>query len=360
LGAVAWRYAVAGVVGKPSPSAATTATPAVLAGVDGEVDGDVRPVLLARGEAPWSRVVLLPFGQTDERPRAVVKVPRRPQHNPATQREHQSLSSVRDRLPPDLAVTVPMALGLRTWSGLSVSTESFLAGRPLAFAGAPVTGRLSSAAQLDGAVDWLIDLHRATRSTDLVAGDAAASEIVDNPLRRVGQLLGLQGQWAETLIERFGIARAGTCSVPTVWQHCDLTPRNMRWDGRHHAVVDWEVARVGPALCDLLYLLLHWSWQGLPSFGDDHAAVFRRVYLSADGDPAAQAGFQVRRYCSAFTMDRRLVAPLLLSMLTQQALDRAHRVQDCGGAPAGDDNVYADLIDQMATGSDRLAAWSRS
>jgi hypothetical protein len=326
LAPLARRYSVTGVAGRRGDAPAPT--PGLLATDD---DG-VLPVVLARGEGPWSRVVLLPFGPTDTRPRTVIKLPRTAQHNWATEREQRALTAIRSLLPPELAGTVPAPLGIRTWSGLSVGTESFLPGRPLAFAGED--DQMSSAAQLDGAVGWLIDLHRATR-----CGDLPADELDSRP--------GPPEPW-----------RADGVVVPLVWQHCDLTPANVRWDGRRHTVVDWEAARPGPALCDLFYLLLHWKWDDLPAVGTDPGEVFRRVFLLDEGEPALLASTQVRRYCAALGVDARLTEPLLLHMLGQQAGDRAERLRDSGDGLAQDDNLYADLVRLVLGSTGLVPAWS--
>ena len=353
LAVIARRYSLTGVV-VPEGTALGVhlATPGLLATDIGEL---VLPAVIAGGEGPWSRVVLLPFGRSDEQPRAVLKLPRSREHNWATEREQSSLAQVRDLLPPQLAATVPAPLGVRTWSGLTVGTECFLPGRPLAFAAPSARGRSSASAQLAGAVGWLIELHLATRVYDLDADDPSALEILIAPLRRVILLLGLPvAADADSLRERYGSLRGLT--FPMVWQHCDLTPVNIRWDGRRHSVVDWEAARTGPALCDLFYLLLQWEWEDVPALDTAPGEVLRRVFLSRGG-AALIASVQVRRYCAALGVDHRLMEPLLLCMLSQQALDRADRVRDSGGDPAEDDNLYGELISLVLGAKRSVPAW---
>ena len=65
----------------------------------------------SRERGTCSRVVLLPFGRSDEQPRAVLKLPRSREHNWATEREQSSLAQVRSLLPPQLAATRPGADG---------------------------------------------------------------------------------------------------------------------------------------------------------------------------------------------------------------------------------------------------------
>lgn len=364
LATVARRYSLTGVLAAAGTSPGTPGLLATgdLATGDTVPGGDlvpggglVLPVLLARGEGAWSRVVLLAFGRTDRQPRDVVKLPRTPEHNQATEREQQVLTHISSLLSPDLADTIPQAKGVRTWSGLRVGTESFLPGRPLAFsaAGSPLAG-----SQLASAVGWLIDLHLATRMPDVPADHPSAAAILEEPLHRTAHLLHLPHGFDASLRERYGVARASGSSIPMVWQHCDLTPQNVRWDGLRHSVVDWEAARTGPALCDLYYLLLHWKWEDMPALGTAPLEVFRRVFMSKQQTPAVIASEQVRRYCIAIGVDHRLMEPLLLNMLSQQTLDRADRIRTGGDDPDDDHNMYGELCCLMLGSAGPVPAWS--
>lgn len=335
LGAVARHYCLVGVLGSPGQPAAAGATPALLA-APGTTE-TLLPVVLARGQGEWSRVVLLPFGAGDRRPREALKLPRTAGHNAATEREQQVLAEIAARMPPDLAATVPTPAGIRTWSGLRVGTETFLPGRPVAFAGT------DSTAHLEGVTDWLVKVHLATRVGELDPRDPALLDLFDANLGRVAALASPAAFDVERACATFGAGPVAG-SVPLVWQHGDLTSLNVRWDGRRHTVVDWEAARTGPALCDLFYLTLHWSWPGLPSFDRAPEEVFASLFLRESGQAARAVSRLVPRYCTALGVDRSLVAPLLMSMLTRQALDRADRVGSDGGAPGKDHNVYADLV----------------
>jgi aminoglycoside phosphotransferase (APT) family kinase protein len=348
LGLVARRYSVVAVAGSPDSHAGELPAPGLL----GPGARDMLPAMLAGGEGAWSRVVLLPFAGTGRRPRTVLKLPRTREHNPATEREQRTLRRVRSAVPPDLAAGLPSVLGTRTWAGLCVGSESFVAGRPVASA----PRRTAETSTLDAAVAWLIRLDLATARALAPPDRPGARRVLDESFRQTVGTLRLPFD-ADAVCGRFGAERAGDTPIPVVWQHCDLTPFNLRWDGSRHALVDWESARPGPALCDLLYLLLHWQWTGLPSFGAAPAEVFDAVFLSGHGVPASKASAQVRRYCAALGVDGALVGPLLLRMLSQQALDRAERVRDVGLDPADDTNVYADLFGRLVGHPDAVPAW---
>jgi hypothetical protein len=333
------RYAVTAVrraAGRP----ALASTPGALAQARLETGS---PVVLRRGEAPWSRVVMLPFEEAEREPAYVVKVSRHGDHDEATKREHATLQSLQEELPEHLRNTIPRPLWSTTWGGVQVSAESYLPGRPLA----SLTSQGPAAradAVLDCAIGWLTDFHTCTvrRRVDVSGGEAGA--ILERPLTDLATILGDGG------LARF----VGACgssaglrpgaALPIVWTHGDLTPRNMRWNGRHHAVVDWEVAREGPALVDLLYLLLHWRWGAARPFGADPVSAFRRIFDDVDGHPAREAGRQVRRYCSVLDIDPHLAPRVVLAMLAQQAVDRARRIRETGLNPRADRNVYIDLL----------------
>jgi aminoglycoside phosphotransferase (APT) family kinase protein len=162
----------------------------------------------------------------------------------------------------------------------------------------------------------------------------------------------------DDLCRRFGAQRIGEPPVPWVWQHGDLTPFNLRWDGSRHSLVDWESARPGPALCDLLYLLLHWQWPDVPRVGAAPVEVLDAVFLSEAGHLADTVSSQVRRYCAALGVDGVAVPSLLLRMLSQQALDRADRIRAIGLDPAEDRNLYADLFCRVTEADVPALSWA--
>ena len=352
LGMLARRYSVVGVAESPGSRvrARGLASPALL----GSGGTGVLPALLAGGEGAWSRVVLLPFGPGDAQPREILKLPRTPEHNEATEREQRTLARLGSILPADLAAGVPSARGLRTWSGLRVGTESFVGGSPV---GRQPRRRADRA--LDAAVDWLIRLDSATREALSDEPRPPTREVLDDAFRSTVERLRLPLA-IEDVCARFGVDRVGERLLPLVWQHGDLTPLNLRWDGRRHTVVDWESARPGPALCDLLYLLLHWPWRGLPRFGEAPGQVLDALFLSGGSRAADAVATQVRRYSAALGLDDVHAGPLLLRMLSQQAIDRAQRIGDLGLDPVEDQNLYAELFRRVADAVDRTPWWVRS
>lgn len=346
LGLLARRYSVVGTAGPSGSASEGVPSPALL----GPGTTDVVPAVWAGGEGAWSRVVLLPFGPTDRIPREVLKLPRTREHNGATEREQRTLARLRPALPSDLAAGLPSARGLRTWSDLCVGAESFVPGRPVGFL------RQTPGPTLESAVDWLIRLDSATRESLIGEPPPSARDVFDEAYRTTVETLRLPLD-VDDLCRRFGVQRVGERPVPWVWQHGDLTPFNLRWDGSRHSLVDWESARPGPALCDLLYLLLHWQWPDVPRFGAAPTEVLDAAFLSEHGHPADSVSTQLRRYCAALGIDGVVVPSLLLRMLSQQALDRADRIRDIGLDPAEDRNLYADLFCRVAEAGVPALSW---
>ena len=157
-------------------------TPDVLADLDLGLDagdGSCLPVVLTRGEGEWSRVVLLPFGDRDDRPRGVVKLPRLARHGEATQRERRLLAELAETLPEAMAASVPTPLAGGTWRGLPLAVESYLPGRPIGYG--PRLGDAAGRDDLLRAADWVAGLHRPSRPPTATAPTLDAT--LDRPRR---------------------------------------------------------------------------------------------------------------------------------------------------------------------------------
>lgn len=351
LSAGATRRALA-IVGGPVSWVAVRGegdlTPAVLSGLCVDLDapaGPTLPVVLTRGEGEWSRVVLLPFGDRDARPRAVVKLPRLARHGDATLREHRLLVELAESLPEPMRASVPVPLAGGSWHGLPVAVESYLPGRPLGHAVAhdEAAGRH----QLLRAAEWVAGLHRPTRPP------TATAPSLDATLHAAATVCGLV--LGDDVRARFGDAALLGTELPRGYQHGDLTPTNLRVaDGRLTAV-DWESGRAGAPLTDLLYLLLHWPWPGTPDLGSAPEDVLRAVFLRTDGDPARTARAVVGTHLGALGLPHHVVGPLLVHALALQALDRADRLTDSEGSMSG--NLYADLLATVASSPEGSNWW---
>jgi Phosphotransferase enzyme family len=277
----------------------------------------MRPLLLAHGP---DRVVLLPFSPGGSSPEAALKVPRMPVANGKTEAEQEILKHFRGRLDAAARSVLPEPRGLYRAGGLSVALEGYARGRPLAQRvgswGAPRRRKIED---LRDAADWLAWFHQRTevRRAEWDAGQA--DEWVLEPLEEIGnlppRLLAAVRERSATLT---GVA------LPIVCQHRDFTPWNVLCGESGLRVIDWEGARPGPALCDLLHFSTHWSELALRAF-DDRARlrVFERVWIAREGgEPGEAVRREVASYCAALRLDR-LFVPLLLTATWAELAARA-------------------------------------
>jgi aminoglycoside phosphotransferase (APT) family kinase protein len=149
----------------------------------------------------------------------------------------------------------PFPIGLTTVDGAIAGIESELDGRVLR---AWVQERARSGSRwtpLETISEWLDRLHRASARP---MTDEEAVTLIDVPLRAAGigdlsgeEIVGLQRlrQAARSLRQ--------AAPLPVVFVHGDLGTTNVLVDqaGRLSGVVDWETARWGLPLTDLLYLV---------------------------------------------------------------------------------------------------------
>lgn len=217
--------------------------PAVVAAALG--GGRLRSVLL--GDDPRRRAALVVT--TRWRRRVVVKCVRRP----GVTRGPDEQAALRTLLDLDVAAPVPVALGAGDHDGISWSVESFAAGTPLSRARR--SWRLRHGwAVLDGLAAWLDHLARASASGACVGGGSP-------PLRgRASERLG-------GLVDSIG--------APGVLCHGDLASgENLLVRGRRFTVIDWETARIGPPLLDLLPTLCLGAARIAGAHGNDQVASF--------------------------------------------------------------------------------------
>src|SRR6478672_10860387 len=74
-------------------------------------------------------------------------------------------------------------------------------------------------------------------------------------------------------------------AVPVVWQHRDYAVWNLARSGDELAVLDWEGARPGPPLCDMLYLATTWDIAiRRPARLEEEVANLGALFLDPPGD----------------------------------------------------------------------------
>jgi aminoglycoside phosphotransferase (APT) family kinase protein len=320
---------------------------------DWATDTHVRPVMLAGGDSPWSRTVLLPFARDSVQPSGVIKIARTSPYAAYVAAEQEMLARLHSTLPATLAASVPEPLGIASVLGGASSAECYRPGRSI-LARTVGTGasRRTQQADLERAAAWLGALHEATVSEPV------------NPDRGAVDLAGLGEEFArafgreqreEQLFGRLAAAVGASSGrrVPSVIQHRDFGPWNVLVDiDGGISVIDWEVAGRGPALVDLIYFVAHWCWlvSGARS-GSARIDVLRSLVSGDPGHWSARAGRAViAREVRAIGLAPDAVAALIAWTFAQQALDRHDRLAAIGDATAGDraSNRYVQCVETLA------------
>jgi aminoglycoside phosphotransferase (APT) family kinase protein len=296
----------------------------------------VRPLLLCDA---GNRVVMLPFGAAGTPPDRAVKVPKRAVFNDRTRNEHESLAEIRAAMPPHLRTSVPIPAPLGRLGDLVVSTESYVGGTSLlASSGdrsAPPARRIRD---LQAAADWLGEFHKCVRIGSGSWDRSAIARWVDDPtaeyLARFGSDDGeerLLREWRERARSMIGVP------FPTVWWHRDFNVWNLYRRGRNISVIDWEGARPGPPLCDLLHLSTHWYEAALGLRTEpDRRQGFRTLFLSPGAlDPHARAVWRgLADYLERLGLDSRFVPLMLVFLWVELTIRRDDQLRDQGAARA--------------------------
>ena len=344
------RLAVTAAVGQ-----GRTAVPSVLdpSALPPRLHGrHLRPLLLTFG---GDRVVVLPFGEDSTEPAAVLKIPKLPGFSSRTENEQATLHDLWSRLDPTLRSSVPRPLGLFRYGQVIAAAESYASGE-LLYRSSEHWGlsRHQRLTDLHLAAAWLGEFHRQTLLCRPPWGPRQLSQWVEEPLDAYRRAFGLTAP-EERLFGRareYADSLAGM-SLPVVLQHRDFTVWNIARRGRTLAVLDWEGARPGPALCDLLHFVIHW-YETVRHAHDEPARqrCFRRLLFEwPRGDSLHTAVHRtVEGYLTRLDMSRRFLPLLLVYTWVELALRRAdqQQLQREGQLQPRTDNRYAALVAILA------------
>lgn len=320
----------------------------------------VPPVLLTGGEEAWSRITVLAFGDGASAPRVAVKIARRAEDDEATRHEHTVLVAVRERVDADLRASVPeplalTAVGRRTAIVQEMASGTSALARLRRWPHRP--GRAARDLALTAA--WLAALHNQTMRSREVPGSSGWRAHVEVPFERFLACFEPRSKVVR-LIERTGEHAASIgASLPIVLEHGDLGPWNVLVDGNQIRVIDWEVARDGPAMTDLVYAALHWRFAALGAASEaERRRHLRRILGGNHQRDPDQIAFRdtLHDYGRAMAIDPRLTPLLVTRALVGQAIDRFDRLSGVGGAGAGHQatNRYVGYVEEIAGFSD---AW---
>ena len=319
--------------------------------------------LLAEG---GDRVVVLPFAHGASRPTVVVKVPRRAALRERTGNEQARMAELRASLPRELARAIPEPLGLAQDEEIYAATERALPGRTLlASSGSWRASHRRQLADLRLAGDWIAAFHAATVVERRHWSASETADWVDVLFERYDEAYGLEP--SERRLHRAArdyAARLEGIAVPVVWSHRDYAVWNLARDGERLAVLDWEGARVGPPLCDMLHLVTTWRMV-VGRTGGAHAEVesFRRIFVEPDARDRASAAAMgaVRRYLERLALDERLVPMLTLHHRLELVVRRADQraAQGMRDRQTRADNPWIGAVTLLAAHAPRLFAAPR-
>ena len=149
--------------------------------------------------------------------------------------------------------------------------------------------------------------------------------------------------------------------MPIVWQHGDLWPPNVYRDRSRVSVIDWETARRGPALADLLSFVTYWA----AAVDARHTTASRLAHFETLFCAASPANSFVRavhgeiaEYMRRLEIARALFAFLLVYTFLEKALDEPQKRTKLSGVHVGDrrDNLEVGYVGVLASHAEALFA----
>lgn len=320
-------------------------------------------LVLTAGDDDVNRVIILPFAPGVSQPLAVLKCSRLPSRNPHTENEQDVLAQLRRDLDGTMRGTVPEPLGILQWHGISVGVESSVPGRLLITStgrwGRPLWRKTDD---LHAAVDWLVALHRQTRADPSAWQGAELLDKTEGLLAAYERAYGTVADEERLFAAVRERARAlANVPLPRVWEHYAYADWNIYRAGRATYVVDWEGGEIGLPLCDLLYLVTHWTYNVRRLSGEaSHIQGFRDIFCRPVAtDPAIIAGrAAITDYMARLAIDRRFLPLLLVLLWVVHALGRVDREEALGGRGADlrAGNIYVGYIGVLAAHVESLFA----
>ena len=215
-------------------------------------------------------------------------------------------------------------------------------------------------ADLRLAAEWLASFHVATTRERRLWGARETEEWVSSWFARYADAYGESP--AERALRSRAIAEAERLAglpVPVVWQHRDFAVWNLARSGDSLAVLDWEGARPGPPLCDLLHLVASWDIAiRRPAAQKEELENLDALLLRDPGDDPYRraARGEIEHYLSRLDIDARLFPILLLHHRLELAVRRGDQIVDQGLAPVEPraDNVWVAGVERLAAAPDLL------
>jgi hypothetical protein len=318
-------------------------------------DASLRPVMVTNGADDLNRVVLLPFGRREHRPRAVVKLPRIAGRNALYEQEQETLLALRGSLDAALADALPRPLARLSWGEISVGVESYVHGESLARStGSRAEARERKIEDLRLALAWITEFNAQAQLSRGAWSEEDQSRWVEEPIRLYRQAYRPEGAEAELLdtLSRRTRTMMGT-ELPIVWHHYAYGPWNVARDGDQIRVFDWEGSGPALPLFDLLYFVGHWydDFRGVTR-EEDRLRGLRTLLTepAPEGSIEALLKEEVARYLARLRVDPAFLPAALTLFWLDRALSTYRRQGQPQVAPRNDRRAYlTDLAEHRET-----------
>jgi hypothetical protein len=288
------------------------------------------PLMLGGGNY---RVTILPFTGGAEDPILVTKVPRYATRNDHMAYELKVLGEIRAMLPLALQQSLPEPLNQDWWRDLLVTHQTFIRGSALRCFGRnrKEEDRRRSLGEINIIQNWLQKFHTATLEDRTTSIDELLRPAAEHAIERYQQAR--RATLKEERLFRFyrqRLTELNYLQIPKVWIHGDFGPANVyRSEASELAVVDWESAREGPALYDLLVVVIE-MMVSRRTFSPSYLSDFRSLILTSEpSDPIITAiRHEILSYMATFEIDRRILPLMAVYVLIRLGRRGVGRVRD--------------------------------
>ena len=270
-----------------------------------------------------SHVLFFLFANGEPEPILIAKTPRLPGDHEALEREVTNLQMLAAIRPASLG-SVPRVVAYRDWQGSKVLVESVVPGVPMA----PALVRSEPRICLDGGMQWVTELHFATRA--FVTGPSGSMrKQIESLLRCLAAAFPHSNELARMLTRTHELAEPLALQVlPRVFEHGDLSSPNVLIDEEGHVgVVDWELANpTGWPAVDAFFFLTYVAFARADAGKTGkHVGAFADAFF---GSPAWARPY-VMDYAKALGLSSRSLRPLFLLTWTRYVASLVTRLQ-CG------------------------------
>lgn len=308
---------------------------AVMENIPETQDKDLRSILLTSGQDESSRLVILPFVDSNPEPVAAVKISTHPRFNGMTRLEQDNLAALRRTLDGALHDSVPEPWSIDCCDGNVVAVQSYMRGRSLwVSCGRWQLTQARARLDLQMAANWLARFHRRVQFETIRWNQAAIGNWLEPRLEEYAALFELSPAEERLWTQMRDRARALTGkALPCVWQHNDFGLWNLYRYGDSLAVIDWESSHPGLPLCDLIYLVTHWIFivRRYHTPPDELRGISELCTARSQSPSHARFAHQViADYLQALEIDAGFLPILHVYNWVDRAIDRVHRQEQLG------------------------------